>query len=123
MESIRQRIIETPKNLEQTELRNDAFGFIAYVPVGSIKRGEVLVTTGGAGKTIPCAACHGPDLKGLANVPSIAGRSPSYVVRQLYDIQSGARAGVATQLMKPIVANLTVDDMVSIAAYTASLNP
>lgn len=123
MESIRQRIIETPENLEQTELRNDAFGFIAYVPVGSIKRGEVLVTTGGAGKTIPCAACHGPDLKGLANVPSIAGRSPSYVVRQLYDIQSGARAGVATQLMKPIVANLTVDDMVSIAAYTASLNP
>jgi cytochrome c553 len=56
-------------------------------------------------------------------VPSIAGRSPSYVVRQIYDIQSGARAGVANQSMKAVVANLSVNDMVAIAAYTASLNP
>src|SRR5271167_2324744 len=123
MEPIGERIIETPENLEQTELRNDAFGFIAYVPVGSIKKGKVVVTTGGAGKTIQCAICHGPDLKGGGDVPSIAGRSPSYVVRQLYDIQSGARAGVATQSMKVPVAKLAVDDMVSIAAYTASLHP
>ena len=123
MEPIGQRIIETPENLEQTELRNDASGFIAYVPVGSIKKGKALVTTGGAGKTIPCAACHGADLKGMGNVPSIAGRSPSYIVRQLYDMQSGARAGTKTQLMKAPVANLTVGDMVSIAAYAASLRP
>jgi cytochrome c553 len=123
MEPIGRRIIETPENLEQTEMRNDAFGFIAYVPVGSIKRGKALVTSGGAGKTIPCAVCHGPDLKGVGKVPSIAGRSPSYVVRQLYDIQSGARAGAGTQLMKATVAKLSVDDMVSIAAYTASLHP
>jgi cytochrome c553 len=123
MESIGQRIIETAENVEQTELRNDASGFIAYVPMGTIKKGEVLVSTGGAGKTTPCASCHGPDLKGQANVPSIAGRSPSYVVRQIYDIQSGARAGVANQSMKAVVANLSVNDMVAIAAYTASLNP
>jgi cytochrome c553 len=122
-EPIGQRIIETPENLEQTELRDDASGFIAYVPMGSIKKGQALVSTGGAGKTIPCTACHGPDLKGLANVPSIAGRSPSYIVRQLYDMQSSARAGATTQLMKPVVTNLTVEDMVSIAAYTASLHP
>ncbi len=122
-EPIGQRIIETPENLERTELRDDASGFIAYVPKGSIKEGQALVSTGGAGKTIPCTACHGPDLKGLVNVPSIAGRSPSYIVRQLYDMQSGARAGAATQLMKPVVTNLTVDDIVSIAAYTASLQP
>ena len=59
--------------------------------------------------------------KGLGNVPSIAGRSPSYIVRQLYDIQIGARAGAATQAMKATFEKLTVDDMVSIAAYTASL--
>jgi cytochrome c553 len=56
-------------------------------------------------------------------VPSISGRSPSYVVRQLYDIQNGARAGMATQLMKATVANLSVDDMLAIAAYLASLTP
>ncbi len=123
MEPIGNRIIETPENLEQTELRNDASGFIAYVPMGSIRKGKSLVTTGGAGKTIPCAACHGADLRGMGNVPSIAGRSPSYIVRQLYDMQSGARAGAKMQLMKAPVANLTMGDMVSIAAYAASLQP
>jgi cytochrome c553 len=59
----------------------------------------------------------------LGGRPPIAGRSPSYVVRQLYDIQNGARIGVATQLMKQTVANLTVDDMLSIAAYLATLTP
>jgi cytochrome c553 len=123
VEPIGLRIIETPENLERTELRDDASGFIAYVPVGSIKKGESLVRTGASGKTVPCASCHGASLKGAGNAPPIAGRSPSYVVRQLYDIQSGSRAGVAAQLMQAPVAKLTVSDMVSIAAYTASLQP
>jgi cytochrome c553 len=70
-----------------------------------------------------CVICHGPDLKGVGNVPSIAGRSPSYVVRQLWDIQSSVRHGTATQLMKQPVARLTLDDMIAIAAYAASLHP
>lgn len=123
LEPIGERIIETPENQERTELRDDTSGFVAYVPVGSIKWGESLVTTGNSGRTVQCAICHGPNLKGLGNVPSIAGRSPSYVVRQLYDIQQGARAGVAAELMKAPVAKLTLADMVSIAAYTASLRP
>jgi cytochrome c553 len=123
MEPIGERIIETPENLERTELRDDHSGFIAYVPVGSIKKGRVLATTGSGGKTSRCANCHGRDLKGNGNIPAIAGRSPSYIVRQLYDIQKGARAGSIAQQMKPIVTGLTIDDMLSIAAYTASLHP
>jgi cytochrome c553 len=119
-EPIGQRIIEVPEDLEQFENRDPRSQFIAYVPVGSLARGADLVGTGGAGKTLQCAICHGPDLKGLGNLPSIVGRSPSYVVRQLYDIQSGARAGAGAQLMKATVANLTVEDMASIAAYLAS---
>jgi cytochrome c553 len=123
MEPIGRRIIETPENLEHTELRDDHSGFIAYVPRGSLKRGEALVKTGGDGKTVPCSACHGTDLKGLDKAPPLAGRSPSYIVRQLYDIQSGARHGVATQVMTSTVTKLTIGDMVAIAAYTASLKP
>jgi cytochrome c553 len=123
MESIGDRIIETPENLERTELRDANSGFIAYVPPGSLKRGKSLVTTGANGKTIICATCHGPNLKGLKYVPSIAGRSPSYIVRQLYDMQSGARAGVNFPQMKPVVANLSIYDIIDIAAYTASLEP
>ena len=122
-EPIGGRIIETAANLKRVELRDDSSGFIAYVPAGSVEKGKALVETGGTTKTVPCAICHGPDLKGKGNVPSVAGRSPSYIVRQLYDIQSGARAGTATHLMTPTVANLTLNDMVSIAAYTASLHP
>jgi len=119
-EPIGQRIIEMPEDLEQFENRDPRSNFIAYVPIGSVARGEALVSTGGAGKTLQCAICHGQDLRGLGDLPSIAGRSPSYVVRQLYDIQNGARAGRGAQLMKAAVANLTVEDMASIAAYLAS---
>jgi cytochrome c553 len=121
MESIGDRIIETPENLERTELRDDSSGFIAYVPPGSLKRGKALVTTGANGKTTACSTCHGPNLRGLNSVPSIAGRSPSYIVRQLYDMQSGARAGANIQQMKPVVANLSLYDIIDIAAYTSSL--
>jgi len=129
-EPIAGRIIEVPENAEQSEdLRNPRSGFIAYVPVGSISRGEKLVTAGDAstvegkivpGRTLACASCHGPDLMGLADVPGIAGRSPSYLVRQLYDLQTGTRKGSSSALMQPVVANLTADDMLAIAAYLTS---
>ena len=62
-------------------------------------------------------------MKGLGNVPFLAGRSPSYLVRQLYDIKSGNRHGCYSPLMKEAVANLTVEDMVNIAAYVSSRTP
>ena len=123
MEPIGQRIIETPEDLERTELRDSKSGFIAYVPPGSIKKGEDLVMTGGKGKTVRCTTCHGADLKGSGPVPPLAGRSPSYVVRQLWDMQAGNRNGLWTPLMKEAVAKLTIDDLVNIAAYTASRMP
>jgi cytochrome c553 len=123
MEPIGSRIIEMPENLERTELRDSRSGFVAYAPMGSIQKGKTLATTGGNGKTIQCAICHGPNLKGLGNVPPLAGRSPSYIIRQMYDIQTGNRNGPWTQLMKEAVAKLTVEDFVAIAAYTASLEP
>jgi cytochrome c553 len=117
------RIIETPENAEATEiLRNPRSGFIAYVPVGSVKRGEALVTKAGS-KTVQCGVCHGADLRGLGPVPGIAGRSPSYLARQLYDMKAGARNGTWTQLMKPVVANLSDEDILDIVAYTARASP
>ncbi len=117
-EPIGQRIIEVPENTEATEsLRNPRSGFIAYVPMGSIKKGEALATTG------QCALCHGQNLNGLGPVPGIAGRSPSYIVRQVYDMQHGVRTGVWSELMKRAVASLSPDDMINLAAYVASRAP
>ena len=122
MEPIGQRIIEMPENLERTELRDPASGFIAYVPSGSVEKGRVLAE-GGAGRTTACAMCHGTDLRGLGPVPPLAGRSPSYIVRQLHDIRHGSRNGPWTKLMQGVVAQLDEADLVAIAAYTASLAP
>ena len=117
------RIIEIPDDVERTQLRDSRSGFTAYVPPGSIKRGEALVTTGRKGATQPCAICHGTNLEGVGPVPSLAGRSPTYLVRQLYDIQQGTRTGAWSALMVPIVAKLTEADIVDIAAYAASRTP
>ena len=120
-EPIGKRIVEVPENEDLSEnLRDPRSGFIAYVPPGSLKKGESLVTTGGA-RTVRCAVCHGPDLKGLGPVPGIAGRSPSYLIRQIYDMQVDARKGEWTQLMKPVVAKLNEDDLIAIGAYVASI--
>jgi cytochrome c553 len=115
-EPIGNRIIEMPEDTERSEVfRDPRSGFIAYVPRGSVAKGKALAAT--------CGVCHGADLKGLGPVPGLAGRSPSYVVRQLFDMQQGARKGVWTELMMPVVKNLTNDDLLAIAAYTASLAP
>ena len=118
-EPIGARIIEVPEHPDRTDLRDPRSGFVAYAPVGSIKRGEALVMTGG-GRTLACGTCHGKDLKGLGPVPGLAGRSPSYQVRQLYDMKVGTRRGLWSALMREVVVNLTDDDLVAIGAYLAS---
>lgn len=126
-EPLGQRIIETPVSADETEiLRNPRSGFVAYVPPGSLEKGRALVENGvtaSGGKVTPCTPCHGLDLRGLGPVPGLAGRSPSYIARQLYDIQHGNRAGTWSPLMAAVVANLGPDDLLAASAYLASLGP
>ena len=122
-EPLGQRIIEMPKDAERTNvMRDPRSGFLAYVPRGSIAKGEALVS-GKSGKTTQCAICHGDDLNGLGNVPAIIGRTASYTARQLFDIRAGARNGSDTPLMKQVVAKLSDDDVIAITAYLASRSP
>src|SRR5258706_563579 len=103
---------------------------LCHLPTGdghpessSLAEGKALVRSGGSGQTIPCAICHGPSLKGRGELPGIAGRPPIYVVRQLNDMQNGNRTGSLAELMKAVVAKLSIEDMVAIAAYLGSLEP
>jgi cytochrome c553 len=121
-EPIGNRIIEIPEDEDIVLNRDPRAGFVAYVPKGSIAKGENLVVTGGA-KTVACAICHGPDLRGLGEVPAIAGRHPNYIVRQLWGMQNGERSGSWTPLMQAVVARLDADDMLAIAAYVGSRAP
>jgi cytochrome c553 len=122
-EPIGNRIIELPQNDHSAESRDPRTGFVAHVPVGSVKAGETLVTTGGGGKSIQCAICHGVELKGLGEVPPIVGRSPMYIYRQLNDIKIGTRNGGMVPLMKAVVEKLDDADMIAISAYLTSKAP
>ena len=120
-EPIGKRIIEMPENLDRIELRDPRTGFVAYVPKGSVARGKKLVESGAG--AFPCAACHGPKYEGNGAVPALAGRSPSELMRQLYDFKSGTRNGAGADMMKPEVASMTDDMRLDIAAYLSSLEP
>lgn len=122
-EPIGNRIIELPQVVARAESRDPHSGFIAYVPKGSLAKGKEFVTTGGGGKTIQCAICHGPSLNGLGEVPAIAGHSPMYLFRQLYYFKDGSRHGSMGALMKGVVAHMSQDDMLAIASYVGSLTP
>ena len=121
-EPIGSRIIVIPQNPERAALRDPKSGFVDYVPKGSIAKGAALIT-GGDGKTTACAICHGPALKGLGEVPGITGRTATYMFRQLNDMKTGNRSGPWVELMKPVVANLSQDDMIALAAFLVSLDP
>ena len=116
------RIIEIPEDEDIVLNRDPRSGFVAYVPTGSIAKGEKLVVDGG-GRTVACGICHGADLRGLGEVPGLVGRHPNYIVRQLWSMQNGERAGSWTPLMQSVVAKLDNDDMLAIAAYLGSRAP
>jgi cytochrome c553 len=116
-EPIGDRIIEVPADEARTALRDGKSGFVAYVPMGSIAKGQALVVEA------RCALCHGPELNGTPIAPPIAGRAASYLGRELYDFQTGARHGKQSVLMRPVVAEFTTADIRNIVAYVASIAP
>lgn len=116
-EPIGHRILEIPENPFGTEIRDPHAGFIAFVPPGSITKGEALVKSG------ECRLCHGENLQGLGEVPRVAGLQPLYIARQLFDLKYGSSAGKAAALMKRTVAGLSEDDIIGISAYLGSLPP
>jgi cytochrome c553 len=120
-EPLGMRIVELPLSESALRKRDAHSGFVAYVPVGSIARDKVLIAAGGG--RIACAGCHGATLQGLGPIPPLAGRPPTYLVRQLWNYQSGGRRGNYAAPMQTAVAGMQTNDMLAIAAYLASLSP
>ena len=126
-EPIGERIIETSTDIARTELRDTRFGFVAYVPPGSIAAGRKIAAQG-MGTAAACEACHGrgllgADMPGIGIAPPLAGRSPTYIVRELILFRLGGRANAQAALMRQEASDLTLQDMIAVAAYAASLAP
>jgi cytochrome c553 len=122
-EPIGTRIIEITESLERHEMRDATAKFIAFVPPGSLVRGRALATPASAKLATSCASCHGPALRGVGVIPPLAGRSPSYILRQLVAFKTGARAASTSASMQKVVSTLDLDDMIAAAAYAGSLRP
>lgn len=122
MEPIKGRIIEVPEDTRRTYMSDPHSAMVAYVPTGSIARGQALAASGGAGGQ-PCASCHGPDLRGAGDTPPLAGRSPAYLARMLWDIKTGARKGPTVAAMQAPADGLSGSEITDLTAYLASLTP
>ncbi len=122
-EPLGNRIIELPQDAARAQSRDPHSGFVSYVPKGSIEKGKKLAANGASGRSIQCAICHGDDLKGIGDVPRIAGLHPIYITRQLYYFKGNEYSGSSAALMKKVAAHLTDDDILALSAYAASLQP
>jgi cytochrome c553 len=107
-------IVEVPDDNLRAEARDTRLTFTAYVPPGTLNRGKA------AAAKHQCATCHGANMEGIGPVPALAGRSPSYTMRQLFDMKQGVRHGPWAELMKPIVSAMTVQEMLAVSAYVSS---
>lgn len=116
------RLLEFAPDAARHERRDDEMDYVAYVPRGSLRRGSLLAATGASDPTLACVGCHGARLQGVDAIPRLAGRSPTYLLRQLVAFRTGARAGAAGQPMVAVAAKLDLAAMIEAAAYAASLD-
>ena len=123
------RLLEATTDVARHERHDPGVPYVTYVPRGSLARGRALAvgaavgTTRAASPPTACARCHGADLRGVGAVPAIAGRAPSYLLRQLFAFKAGTRASATAAPMRAVVADLSVDDMIAAAAYAGSVTP
>jgi cytochrome c553 len=117
-----ERLIEMAPEALRDARRDDELRYNAYVPEGSIARGRVIAVGQVPGDT-SCVSCHGQDLRGVSIFPPIAGRSASYLLRQLYAFRNGTRRSDEAEVMARVVAPLSAQDFIAVAAYAASLPP
>ena len=110
-------LVEVPDDNLRAEARDTRMPWTVYVPPGTLNRGKQTAAKH------QCAVCHGASLEGVGPIPPLAGRSPSYMVRQLFDMKTGARHGPWSEVMKPVVASMSVQEMAAVAAYAASIPP
>jgi len=72
-----------------------------------------------------CNACHGPagNKPLMPDYPKIAGQNEAYLIKQMTDIKSGARANGNSAAMKGVMHLVNDAEIKDIAAYVSKLKP
>lgn len=113
------RIVEIPNDFDRFAVKDSRLAYTAYVPKGAVERGRALARGDGS-RTPQCASCHGNGLRGGA-APPLAGRYPSYLLRQLLAFRSGVRGGDPAAGMNAVASQFTDAELVALASYAAAL--
>ncbi len=88
------------------------------------KAGQALYRGGDATRGIPaCMGCHGPTGRGNepGRIPALRGQHSVYLIKQLQDYASGARATGPNGIMQTIAKRLSADDMRNVASYVKGM--
>ncbi len=124
-EDLEDRLLEVTNELVRHERRDDR---LEYIGLCATRQHQPRQAPRGHGRwlarlrpVLPPAIS--PNLKGTDKIPPIAGRSPTYLLRQMLAFRNAARAGEAAQQMKPVVEKLTLNEMIDVSAYLGSLYP
>ncbi len=120
-ENLGQRLIEWAPDFRRHEHRDDEMRYNAFVPPGSVQRGRKIAGMGIPGQLAPCTSCHGEHLQGVGLIPPLAGRSPTYLLRQLVAFKTKDRAGSSAAPMQAVAGTLGMSDMIAAAAYAATM--
>jgi cytochrome c553 len=111
-------VVETAEDDDLVRARDQlSGGFVQYANAEDLALGEKVAAASA------CGTCHGGDYKGKGDVPRLAGQHSLYLIRQLKDMQTGARKDKSVALMKPVVDHLSDREIVAVSAYLASKSP
>ncbi len=121
-EPLGERVVEVPVSFDDYQYDSGRTRYIAYVPPGSLARGAAIAARG-SGATAACESCHGAKLQGTDVIPPLAGRSPTYIMRELLLFRGGRRSNPEATPMRQEASQLTVNDMIAVAAYAGSREP
>jgi cytochrome c553 len=94
-------------------------GYAQTPPKADLARAQSIVTQ-------VCVACHGTDGNSVQAVnPNLAGQHAEYTLKQLtnFKAQNGKPAARPSAVMAGMVANLSADDMRSLAAFFEGQKP
>jgi cytochrome c553 len=88
-----------------------------------IAQGEALFHNGNPQSGVPaCAGCHQPNGAGVEpRFPMLASQNADYVVSQLQNFRSGARANDYGLLMRTVAGRLSDQEIQAVAQYVASM--
>lgn len=94
-----------------------AAGAVSASPKADVEKGKQVAAT-------VCAACHAADgNSGIAMYPRLAAQHTAYIYHQTIGIRDGKRTHGSAAVMKPVVMNLSDQDILNVSAFYAKQQP